>query len=323
MTTSNVERQPRRLRSGTAAVDVASAGPLAGFTVAVTADRGRDELATLLRSRGARVVLTPALREVPPDAGDARHREAGPARRDAGDARHREAGPARRDAGDARHREAGPARRDAGDARHREAGPARRQDEVTAGPPWGPPDDPGPLRRLGDLIRDRLVDAVTFTSAPAVWGVLETGGPAVLDRLRTDVVAACVGPEAAEPLLDHGVPVVAPSRPRLGDLVDVLVAALPRGAPTLKVAGALVTLRGHAVVVNEALEPLAPGPMAVLRALAEARGEVLSRTELRRVLPPGADGHTVDMAVARLRVRLRGSAFVEAVPRRGYRLAVD
>jgi uroporphyrinogen-III synthase len=259
-------------------VDVADAGPLAGFTVAVTADRGRYELATLLRSQDARVVLAPALREVPLDAGDAGCRKVGPARRPC--------------------------------------------DEPTGGPLWRPPDDRTPLRRLGDLIGARLVDAITFTSAPAVWGVLESGGPAVLDRLRTAVLAACVGPEAGESLADHGVPVVAPARPQLGALVQVLVDELPQKAPTLKVVGAVMTLRGHAVVVDDALEPFSPRPMAVLRALAEARGEVLSRTALRRVLPPGADEHTVDMAVARLRAGL-GSTFVEAVHRRGYRLAVD
>src|ERR1043166_6013698 len=39
--------------------------PLCGFTVAVTADRRREELAALLERRGARVVLAPALRIVP------------------------------------------------------------------------------------------------------------------------------------------------------------------------------------------------------------------------------------------------------------------
>ena len=43
----------------------ALAAPLSGYTVGVTADRRRDELANLLESRGARVVLAPALRIVP------------------------------------------------------------------------------------------------------------------------------------------------------------------------------------------------------------------------------------------------------------------
>ncbi|MBO0917844.1 uroporphyrinogen-III synthase, partial [Streptomyces laculatispora] len=40
-------------------------GPLAGFTVGVTAARRADELATLLRRRGATVVHAPAMRTVP------------------------------------------------------------------------------------------------------------------------------------------------------------------------------------------------------------------------------------------------------------------
>lgn len=40
-------------------------GPLAGFTVGVTAARRADELGTLLRRRGATVVHAPALRIVP------------------------------------------------------------------------------------------------------------------------------------------------------------------------------------------------------------------------------------------------------------------
>src|SRR4051812_14286441 len=38
---------------------------LAGYTIGVTADRRRDELAGLLENRGARIVLAPALRIVP------------------------------------------------------------------------------------------------------------------------------------------------------------------------------------------------------------------------------------------------------------------
>jgi uroporphyrinogen-III synthase len=41
--------------------------PLVGFTVAVTADRRRDELSTLLRRRGARVVEAPLIRIAPVD----------------------------------------------------------------------------------------------------------------------------------------------------------------------------------------------------------------------------------------------------------------
>jgi len=188
---------------------------------------------------------------------------------------------------------------------------------------WGPPTDPAPLRRLADLIGGRLVDAVTFTSAPAVHSVLDAGGAEVLARLRGEVTAACVGRLAAAPLLGHRVPVVAPTRPRLTELVRTLADELPRRAPTLAIAGTTVTLRGHAAVVNGLLKPLAPAPMAVLRALAEARGKVLSRAALLRVLPRGADEHAVEMAVARLRATLGGTTYVQTVVKRGYRLALD
>ncbi|MEU4897505.1 uroporphyrinogen-III synthase [Streptomyces sp. NPDC044780] len=48
-----------------AAGDEASVGPLAGFTVGVTAARRADELGALLRRRGAEVMHAPALRIVP------------------------------------------------------------------------------------------------------------------------------------------------------------------------------------------------------------------------------------------------------------------
>lgn len=191
---------------------------------------------------------------------------------------------------------------------------------------WLPPPDPTPLRRLVDLATNRLVDAVAFTSAPAVWALLSVAGaelPVLLSALRTDIVAACMGEHTAAPLLSRSVPVVAPRRPRVGAMVHDLVNELPRRAPTLRVAGQEVTLRGHAAVVDGALRPLAPAPMAVLRALAAAPGRVLSRAALLTALPRGADEHAVEMAVARLRAALGGSAYVQTVVKRGYRLRVD
>jgi len=52
-------------------------------------------------------------------------------------------------------------------------------------------------------------------------------------------------------------------------------------------------------------------------------GRVLSRAALLTALPRGADEHAVEMAVARLRAALGGSAFVQTVVKRGYRLRVD
>jgi uroporphyrinogen-III synthase len=191
---------------------------------------------------------------------------------------------------------------------------------------WAPPTDPTPLQRLVDLIIGRLVDAVTFTSAPAVTALLQAAGPnsdALLDALRRDVLAACVGPVTAAPLRQHGVPVAAPARARLGALVRTIVDELPPRAVNVKVAGHLLTLRGHAAVIDGELRPLAPAPMAVLRALASTPGRVLSRSALLRTLPRGADEHAVEMAVARLRAALGMRGVVQTVVKRGYRLPVD
>lgn len=188
---------------------------------------------------------------------------------------------------------------------------------------WAPPTDPAPLHRLVDLIVARLVDAVTFTSAPAVGALLRAAGPAtdaLLGALRTDVLAACLGPVTATPLHRNDVPVAAPARARLGALVRTLVDELPRRAVSLTVSGHDLTLRGHAAIVDGRLRPLAPAPMAVLRALAATPGRVLSRAALLRTLPRGADEHAVEMAVARLRAGLGTPGVVQTVVKRGYRL---
>src|SRR2546430_1102468 len=137
------------------------------------------------------------------------------------------------------------------------------------------------------------------------------------------VAAVGVAPITAPAPTRRNVPVVQPSRARLGALVRTLVDELPKRAPTLQVAGQEVTLRGHAALVDGTLRPLAPAPMAVLRALAATPGRVLSRAALLTALPRGADEHAVEMAVARLRAALGGSAFVQTVVKRGYRLRVD
>ncbi|GAB2924423.1 hypothetical protein GCM10027280_09420 [Micromonospora polyrhachis] len=240
-------------------------GELAGFTVAVTVDRRRDELAALLERQGARVVVAPTLRLVPLVAD----------------------------------------------------GPGNR---------WATPADLAPLRRLVFLVANRMVDAIAFTSAPAVDSLLHSAGPdieAVLAALRTDVLAACVAPVTAAPLRRHRVPVLVPGQTRLGALVRAITAELPRRAIDLRVAGHRLTLRGHVALLDDTPHSLAPAPMAVLRALAGTPGRVLTRAALLHRLPRGADGHTVEMAVARIRATLRVPGLVQTVLRRGYRLSVD
>jgi uroporphyrinogen-III synthase len=205
---------------------------------------------------------------------------------------------------------------------------------------WARTDDPTPLRRLIGQAVAGTVDAITFTSAPAVAATLAVAAEdnledPLLEALRTHVVAACAGPGTAVPLEGRGVTPIIPRRPRLGALVHTLGVELPaRRASHVAVDGHALELRGHAVVLDGQLKPIAPAPMAILRALARRPGHVVSRSELCGVLPsrslpgvafgrPQPDEHAVEMAVARLRRGLGRSGLVETVVKRGYRLACD
>jgi uroporphyrinogen-III synthase len=358
---------------------------LSGFTVGITADRRRDELAALLERRGARVFLAPALR-ITPIADDVElfERTVDLARRppaicfvstgiglrgwleaaegwDVADGLTAALGAGYLIARGAKARGALHAAGLADDWSPRsesceealahllERGVAGERIAVqlhgddqpdfvstlrAAGAEvievrvyrWEPPVDPAPLRRLVEMILARQVDAVTFTSAPAVEAVLSCAGPdrdAVVDALRTEVLAACVGHVTAAPLRALGVEVLSPGRARLGALARALLDELPNRAPALRVAGRTLILRGHAAVVSGDVRPLAQAPMAVLRSLVAARGRVLSRAELLAALPRGSDEHAVEMAVARLRTALGGAEFVQTVVKRGYRIRLD
>lgn len=359
--------------------------PLLGFTVAITADRRRDELAALLERRGARVMFAPALRIVP-IADDERLRESTEALvrqpptiviastgigvrgwMEAAEGWGLADGLVAALRGSyliARGAKARGALRAVG-LTDDWSPESEACDEVLAhllgrgvageriavqlhgdGQPeflgalrdagaevvealvyrWVSPADPAPLRKLVDAILAGQVDAVTFTSAPATEALLAAAGrqrPQVLAAFREWVLAACVGPVTAAPLRAAGVPCLTPPRSRLGALARALVDELPRRAAPMSVAGATVSLRGHGVVVDGVLRPLAQAPMAVLRALAAAGGRVLSRAELLAALPRGSDEHAVEMAVTRLRAALGGPEFVQTVVKRGYRLRLD
>ena len=191
---------------------------------------------------------------------------------------------------------------------------------------WTLPPDVAPVCRLVDQVVSRQVDAVTFTSAPAVRAFLEVAGhaePKVLDSFRSGTMAACVGPVTAGPLTERQVPVVMPERFRLGALIRSICEELPRRAPRLRVAGTLLEVRGHAVLIDGGLHTLAPASMTILAALAARPGAVVSKDRLAASLPRGNDVHAVDVAVARLRTALGSGRHIETVIKRGYRLRVD
>ncbi|GAA0901156.1 hypothetical protein GCM10009558_091270 [Virgisporangium aurantiacum] len=97
----------------------------------------------------------------------------------------------------------------------------------------------------------------------------------------------------------------------------------PRRARRVRVAGCELEIRGHAVLVDGDVRMLAPASMTALGALASRPGAVVSRAALATALPGGTDGHSVDVAVARLRAALGSGRFIETVVKRGYRLRVD
>lgn len=183
------------------------------------------------------------------------------------------------------------------------------------------------VRQLVDLVRSRRVDAITFTSAPAVGALLRAAGdlaPEVVGALGDAddaVLPVAVGPVTAAPLRRLDVAVVEPERPRLGAMVRTVATALPERTRRLELAnGRVLEIRGHLAIVDGEVRRLAPVPMALLSALAAANGRVLSRAQLQTRLPRGEADHAVDMAIKRLREGLGAPGCVATVIKRGYRL---
>ncbi|UGQ14770.1 uroporphyrinogen-III synthase [Yinghuangia sp. ASG 101] len=197
---------------------------------------------------------------------------------------------------------------------------------------WGPPEDPAAVRKLVEATVRREVHALTFTSSPAIEAFLEIAEEMdrvadLLDALRGDVLPVCIGPVCARPLNEHGIETLWPERGRLGSLVRMITEELPtRARRELDTGKDRLVLQGNAVLVDGRVIWLPPVPGAVLRALAERPGWVLSRAELLKKVWTGAraDEHAVEAAVARLRSALGPHAgLVRTVTKRGYRLAVD
>ena len=190
---------------------------------------------------------------------------------------------------------------------------------------WTTPDDPEPALRLVEAACDRRLDAITFTSSPAVENLLALAAEAGLDlafrdALATSVRVACVGPVCAATAARAGLTdVVQPRRARLGAMVQALVRAFEHRTLTFPLGGVEVRLQGATAVVGERSVSLSPRERGVLEVLGQEPGRVVSKAELLRALWGDGDPHTVEVTVARLRRRLGppGRA-LRALPRRGY-----
>jgi len=195
---------------------------------------------------------------------------------------------------------------------------------------WGPPPDAGLVRRSAEQAASGAVDALLFTSAPgaAEWlRIAEIAGSLAAIRRRAEsqrLLLAAVGPITAAPLRDAGLRTAVAARGRLGSLVRCVVEHFAAGAPFATTAAGALEVRSGGALIGDRFVPLSPASAGVLGALFDARGSVLSREELGRVLPRGGQSpHAVEMAVARLREALGDTRAVTTVVKRGYRLALD
>ncbi|HVF73708.1 MAG TPA: uroporphyrinogen-III synthase [Acidimicrobiales bacterium] len=186
--------------------------------------------------------------------------------------------------------------------------------------------------RVGGLIDGACagdVDAVTFTSAPAVAHLLDAadalGRSEALLRAfnESGVVAACIGPVCAEAARASGIAgPVAPERGRLGLLVRVLTDALQARRREVRLGSALLVVQGRAAEVDGAVVRLTASEAGVLDHLVRRPGAVVSKQTMLR---GGATSErALEATVARLRRRLgpAGGA-LRTVRARGYCLGLD
>jgi uroporphyrinogen-III synthase len=184
------------------------------------------------------------------------------------------------------------------------------------------------VTRLVDAIAGRQLDCVTFTSAPAVDGLfiaaLARGRHReVVDALRSDVVAAGVGPVTTAPLVAAGVTPLQPDRFRMGALIRLVCEHLEaRSTQRLTTRHGDIELRGSLAIVGGTPVRLTPASLSLFRALVAANGAVVSRKQLSLALDGAADEHAMEVSLSRLRQSLGTPGLVATVVKRGYRLDV-
>ena len=196
---------------------------------------------------------------------------------------------------------------------------------------WGPPPDPEALAASVESAAAGEIDAAVFTSAPgaAAWlaAVDAAGlGEQIVARLRSGtMVAAAVGPVTARPLQERGIEPIVPDRGRLGALVRSLVSHYEHAQTSAVTTSAgRLQVRRTVALLDDHVLPVSPSGLEVLRLLADAGGEVVTRAEVLDVLPgDSSDPHTAEVAVARLREACAARGLIQTVVKRGYRLDVD
>jgi uroporphyrinogen-III synthase len=194
---------------------------------------------------------------------------------------------------------------------------------------WTVHEDSARVLRLVEAICTGGIDAVTFTSAPAVEALFTTADADgrledLQEALRMMVVAAAVGPVTAAPLVEAGILPIVPDRFRMGALIRLVCAHLEEsGVGRVETRHGTVELRGRLVVVDGERVSLNPVPLALFRALVSAEGATVPRRVLARATPEELDDHAVDVAISRLRRTLPDGGIIQTVIKRGYRLSTD
>lgn len=194
---------------------------------------------------------------------------------------------------------------------------------------WGAPLDPAAHARWIAGAAAGEADAVLFTSAPGAEAWLEgVRSAGVFEALRARVEAgelllAAVGPVTAGPLARAGLKTCEPERWRLGALVRELVKHYSENTVAIATPVGPLVMRATAAVLDGRVLPLTPTGLEILRALAKAGGNVLTRDQLGDLLPGAQAGpHAVEAAINRLRENSGSRDLVKTVVKRGYALAV-
>ena len=191
-----------------------------------------------------------------------------------------------------------------------------------------PPSDAAAVRLVRSVCAGD-VDAVTFTSAPAVANLVRIAADCDLDGpLRAafnhgGVIAACVGPLCAAGARAEGIESpVAPEVGRLGLLVRVVTDALAARSVRWRSQGQPVVLQGGALAMGATTLSLSGTERRIFAQMAEKPGAVVSKSTLARHL--GTTPRAVEASIGRFRTRVGPVArqLIQTVQGRGYRLDI-
>jgi uroporphyrinogen-III synthase len=194
---------------------------------------------------------------------------------------------------------------------------------------WSSADDVMLARRFVSSVAAGMLDAITFTSPPAVAAFRrfaeEQGSLARIQRaMRHPLAVACVGPVTAAAASEAGfTPACWPQRGRLGLMVKSLKATMHDRHVHLRTDRGQVIVQGHLITAPDdglTIE-LSVIERQLVAALADRPGVVVPRTELARRAwgSPRHAASTVESGLSRLRQRLRPLGLeVVSRPRRGY-----